>query len=91
MFLKMTYSVSLWTVLHVFVVSLGKFKNLEKISELVRVLIYVILLKLYDTWKMLITNTTGKIKAFCRSCVSQAYVLYTDHGLIVCGLLIVFL
>lgn len=85
MFLKMSYSVSLWIFLHVFVVFLEKPKNLEKFSELVRVLIYVIMLKLYDTWKMFITNTTGEIIAFCRLCVSQAYVLYTDHGLIVCG------
>lgn len=85
MFLKMSYSVSLWIFLHVFVVSLEKPKNLEKLSELVRVLIYIIMLKLYDTWKMFITNTTGEIIAFCRSCVSQTYVLYTDHRLIVCG------
>lgn len=68
-----------------FIASLERSKDLEKLSDLLRVLIYIIMLKLYDTCKTLIINTTGKIKGFYRSCASPAYVMYIDHGLIVCG------
>lgn len=68
-----------------FIASLEKSKDLEKLSDLLRVLIYNSMLKLYDTCKILITNTTGKIKDFNRSCATPAYIMYIDHGLIVCG------
>lgn len=86
MFLEITYSVSLWTVLHVLISSLEKSKDLENFSDLVRVLVYIIMLKLYDACKTLITNTTGKIKDFYRSCTTQAYIMCIGHRLIVCAL-----
>lgn len=47
-----------------FIASLEKSKDLQKLSDLLRVLIYIIMLKLYDTCKTLITNTTGKNQKF---------------------------
>jgi len=44
MFLEITYSVSVWTVLHVFIAFLEKSKDLAKCSDLVRVMFYIIIL-----------------------------------------------